>query len=145
MGTKLWGPDTWYVIHVIADSAPDVFNPREIQEYSDFYKALSKVIPCPSCALHFQEFIQRDPPTFKTRMDALLWTVRAHNHANKNINKPVLSEQEGLKAIQSEIEARNIGSIRGRRATYVEYATDSSIPFTVGIVLGIIIAFLLHR
>jgi FAD-linked sulfhydryl oxidase len=145
MGTKLWGPDTWYVIHVIADSAPDVFNPRETRDYSDFYKGLSKVIPCPSCALHFQEFIRNDPPVFKTRMDALLWTVRAHNHANKNTNKPVLSEEEGLKAIQSEIEARNNGSVRGRRPTYIEYATDSSIPFTIGIVLGVIIAFLLHR
>jgi len=145
MGTKLWGPDTWYVIHVIADSAPDVFNPREAREYSDFYKALSKVIPCPSCALHFQEFIKTNPPSFKTRMDALLWTVRAHNHANKNTDKPVLSEEEGLKAIQAEIEARNYGSVRGRRPTYVEYASDSSIPFTVGIILGVIIAFLLHR
>jgi FAD-linked sulfhydryl oxidase len=145
MGTKLWGPDTWYVIHVIADSAPDAFTSKETREYSDFYRALSQVIPCPSCALHFQEFIQRDPPTFKTRMDALLWTVRAHNHANKNTDKPILTEEEGLRAIQAEIEARNSGSVRGRRPTYIESITDNSVPFTIGIVLGVIIAFLLHR
>jgi hypothetical protein len=133
------------VIHVIADSAPDSFTPQETNEYSTFYRALSKVIPCPSCALHFQEFIKNDPPQFKTRMDALLWTVRAHNHANKNTGKPILSEEEGLKAIQAEIEARNTGYVRGRRPFLTERLQDSAIPLTIGIVLGVVIAFLLHR
>lgn len=145
MGTKLWGPDTWYVIHVIADSAPDNFTKNEALDYENFYKSLSKVIPCPSCALHFQEFIASDPPVFKTRMDALLWTVRAHNHANKNIGKDILSEEDGLRAIQSEIQARDTGFVRGRRPTLRERLEDSVIPVSVGIIIGILIMLFIRR
>jgi hypothetical protein len=145
MGTKLWGPDVWYVIHVIADSAPDVFTERETSEYKSFYLALSKVIPCPSCALHFQQFIQSDPPVFKTRMDALLWSVRAHNHANKNIGKPELTEEEGLKAIQAEIQARESGLVRGRRPTLVERGYDSLIPLSIGLTIGILVMVFIQR
>jgi len=145
MGTKLWGPDTWYVIHVIADSAPDKFSPQETKDYELFYNSLSKVIPCPSCALHFQEFIHNDPPKFQTRMDALLWSVRAHNHANKNIDKPLLTEEEGLRAIQAEIQARNDGYVRGRRPTLTERLQDAVIPLSIGIVIGILIMTFIRR
>lgn len=145
MGTKLWGPDTWYVIHVIADSAPDVFSPKETQEYSVFYRALSKVIPCPSCALHFQEFIKRDPPTFKTRLDALLWTIRAHNNANQNTDKKILSNEEGLEAIKLEIQARERETVRGRRPTSYEFAQDKSIPFVLGLAIGLGVALWISR
>lgn len=145
MGTKLWGPDVWYVIHVIADSAPDAFSAQEKTDYKQFYTSLAKVIPCPSCAMHFQQFIDNDPPIFNTRMDALLWTIRAHNHANKNIGKKLLSEEDGLRAIQSEIEARDTGFVRGRRPTLIERLQDAVIPITIGIVIGVLFMTFIRR
>lgn len=145
MGTKLWGPDTWYVIHVIADSAPDNFTGDDTANYEKFYRSLAKVIPCPACALHFEEFISSDPPVFKTRVDALLWTIRAHNNANKNTDKKILTENEGLDAIHAEIDARNNGTVRGRISTWYEKIIDSSIPVGIGIIIGVLLMILIFR
>lgn len=136
MGTKLWGPDTWYVIHVIADSAPDIFTKTDTENYKTFYESLAKVLPCPSCAQHFQSFQEKDPPVFQTRMEALRWTIRAHNHVNKITEAPVLKEDDALDSIQAEISAREYGYVRGRRSTYYEMLKDNLPAFLLGSVLA---------
>jgi mitochondrial FAD-linked sulfhydryl oxidase len=145
MGTALWGPDTWYVIHVIADSSPDTFKHEDTKAYEQFYRAIGNVLPCPSCAIHYKQFIEKHPPIFKTRVEALVWTVKAHNHANEMTGARVLSEEEGLIAIQEEIRARDTGLVRGRRPTLIERLWDASIPFVVGIGIGILVVLLILR
>lgn len=143
MGTKLWGPDTWYVIHVIADSAPDVFTQNDTDNYQNFYESLALALPCPSCAKHFQEFQKQDPPVFQSRMEALRWTIRAHNHVNKITEAPILTEDEALDSIQAEISARERGYVRGRRPTYYEILKDNLPAFLLGIAitLGVVSIF----
>jgi hypothetical protein len=142
MGTKIWGPDTWYVIHIIADSAPDTFTPHQTSQYERFYRSLAYVLPCPICSVHFMDFMSKDPPVFHTRMEALRWTIRAHNHTNKITNAPILTEEEGLKTIQDEINARISGSVRGRRPNIGEYIQDSMIPLGVGIIMGGVLSYI---
>lgn len=145
MGTKLWGPDVWYVIHVIADSAPDEFTAKDTENYSQFYKSLANVLPCPACSVHFNEFLQSNPPTFKTRMEAMYWTIKAHNHANKHTNKPELTENEALDAIYNAIQARENGTVRGRISTTPEWLYDNGIPFSIGAIVAILILLVFFR
>lgn len=140
MGTRLWGPDTWYVIHVIAESSPDSLSILEQKHYRQFYESLSNVLPCPSCAVHYKSFLKKDPPVFKTRIEMLQWTIRAHNHANTHTGSPVLSEEDALNRIQQEIQARENGSIRGRLPTLFEQCSDQIVP-SIGIV-SILLGFL---
>jgi len=142
MGTKLWGPDTWYVIHIIADSSPDSFTREQTSQYERFYRSLAYVLPCPICSVHYMDFMKNNPPVFHSRMEALRWTVHAHNHANKVTGAKILSDQEGLDAIQAEISARNSGSVRGRRPYPIEYLQDTVIFGGVGVVIGIFLAYI---
>lgn len=137
MGTKLWGPDTWYVIHVIADSAPDKLNRQEQEDYKKFYKSLANVLPCPSCSEHYKKFLKHDPPRFKTRYEMLQWTIRAHNNANRNTGATVLNEEQAMTRIEQEIQAREQGNIRGRLPTFFERCYDSSL--SVSIILGLLL------
>ena len=141
MGTRLWGPDTWYVIHVIADSAPDKLSEKEKKEYQQFYESLSNVLPCPSCAVHYKEFLAQDPPKFDTRVDMIRWTIRAHNHANQNTGAPILSEEDAFRRIEQEIRAREHGIVRGRIPTLWETCKDAALPVSVTL---IIVLFLLY-
>lgn len=144
MGTILWGPDTWYVIHVIADSSPDNFTAKETEYYKQFYSSLAEVLPCPSCAVHYREFLKTDPPECNNRVDLLKWTVRAHNNANKNTGKSELSYQEAFDKIESEIKAREHGTVRGRISTTYEKLMDMSIP-VVSTAIVLVIILLIYR
>lgn len=141
MGTKLWGPDTWYVIHVIADSSPDLLNDNEQLAYRRFYEGLADVLPCPSCSVHYKTFLKSNPPTFKTRHEMLKWTIRAHNHANQQTGANILTEEDAMKKIESEIHAREIGSVRGRLPTLFEKCFDMATPV---VITTIILLFMLY-
>ena len=142
MGTKLWGPDTWYVIHIIADSSPDIFTREQTAQYERFYRSLSYVLPCPICSVHYMDFMKNNPPVFHSRMEALRWTVRAHNHTNGITGAKILTEAEGLAAIQAEIAARNSGSVRGRRPYTSEFIQDTVMVGGVGVIIGVFLAYI---
>jgi hypothetical protein len=142
MGTKLWGPDTWYVIHIIADSSPDTFTREQTAQYERFYRSLAYVLPCPICSVHYMDFMKNDPPIFHSRMEALRWTVRAHNSANVVTGARVFTDDEGLAAIQAEIAARNSGSVRGRRPYPIEFLQDTVIVGGAGMAIGIFLAYI---
>jgi hypothetical protein len=135
MGTRLWGPDTWYVIHVIADSAPDTLSELDKKNYRRFYESLGNVLPCPSCGVHYKQFLEKDPPTFDTRVDMIRWTIRAHNHSNVQTGSPVLDEDEAFKRIEQEIKARENGIVRGRIPTMWESCTDMFPPAVIAALL----------
>lgn len=145
MGTKLWGPDTWYVIHVIADSSPDTFTEQDKQSYRRFYESLADVLPCPACAEHYRQFLSRDPPEWKTRVDLLRWTIRAHNHANQVTGAPVLTEEEGMRRIEQEIKARESGRVRGRLPTTWETIQDTAGPVAITLAVIILVYGLYHH
>lgn len=144
MGTKLWGPDTWYVIHVIADSSPDVFTEKDKASYRRFYESLADVLPCPACAEHYRQFLSRDPPEWKTRVDLLRWTIRAHNHANQVTGAPILTEEEGLTRIGEEVRAREFGRVRGRLPTTWELVQDTAVPVATTIAAMFLLYGLYH-
>lgn len=141
MGTRLWGPDTWYVIHVIADSAPDKLTEKDKEDYRRFYESLANVLPCPSCALHYKEFLKQDPPKFDNRVDMLRWTIRAHNHANQATGAPVLTEEDAFNRIEQEIKAREHGIVRGRIPTLFEKCLDAAVPASITLVLVIALLY----
>ena len=141
MGTRLWGPDTWYVIHVIADSAPDKLTEKDKENYRRFYESLSNVLPCPSCALHYKEFLKQDPPKFNTRVDMLRWTIRAHNHANQVTGAPILSEEDAFNRIEQEIKAREHGIVRGRIPTFFEQCLDSAVPVSITLIIAMLLLY----
>jgi len=85
---EFFGPATWKAIHSIAFNYPE--NPTEEQKktYSDFFTNFSKVIPCPACSKHFQEFIKNNPIKTDSREELSRWVYDSHSEVNKMNKKP---------------------------------------------------------
>lgn len=91
--SKLFGPSLWGAIHYIALGSPDVFDTTAKNVYNNFYSSLPQLIPCNSCAQHFQELLNTIPINNYLYGSSSLfeWTVIVHNAVNRKINKPELS------------------------------------------------------
>ena len=118
-------------------STPFGLLPDNTAQYERFYRSLAYVLPCPICSVHYMDFMKNNPPVFHSRMEALRWTIKAHNHTNIVTGAKVLTEAEGLDAIQAEIAARNSGSVRGRRPYPAEFLQDTVIVGGVGLMIGV--------
>ena len=87
MGTKVWGPSFWYVLHLIADSSPQTIDPTVKSQYQSFFQSLPTVLPCPTCGIHLRGHMETHPPKLDTREDMIQWVNTIHNEANKMLNK----------------------------------------------------------
>ena len=75
----VWGPNLWGALHTLCLTGS--ITPEFVDEYA-------KVIPCPSCAMHFRQLVDSNPlPT----MNQFEWSVDLHNQVNERIGKPVVS------------------------------------------------------
>ena len=87
---QLFGPSLWGAIHYIALGAPVTLDTNQQLQYKSFYMSLSQVIPCYSCAQHFQDILNTFPiDNYLGSAESLfIWTVTTHNAVNKRLNKP---------------------------------------------------------
>ena len=95
LDSKIWGPSTWYVMHIIAFHLPQNNNPllAKIKNYLiRFYKNLNPILPCPSCQQHYSITLSKLPPSsnFISGISTSKWTVIVHNLTNKGLNKKII-------------------------------------------------------
>jgi FAD-linked sulfhydryl oxidase len=89
----VWGPAAWQTIHLFCLAAPETLSATEQLYYISFFQALSHVLPCSSCAEHFQEHLKTYPieSSVATRDSLFEWSVHVHNAANQMLGKPILT------------------------------------------------------
>lgn len=87
---RVFGPNTWKTLHVMAQNFPDEPNQEAIEGCRSFISSLSYMIPCSHCGYHFKEFTEdylqknSDPCQTKTRL--VKFFVDAHNNVSKHTN-----------------------------------------------------------
>jgi hypothetical protein len=95
----VWGPHGWKFIHFVALGYPDNPSEETKKHYQQFFESIQFILPCQSCATHYQKNIQRVPISeyLKDRDTLMRWTIDLHNEVNKQQQKPTLSYEEALK------------------------------------------------
>tara|TARA_B100000674_G_scaffold495457_1_gene522955 strand:- start:659 stop:1204 length:546 start_codon:yes stop_codon:yes gene_type:complete len=79
----IWGPPTWYIIHILAYT----YNEENREQYKRFFDVFKEVIPCPHCKKDYNEYINLKPPDFTTRRNFIKWTSDLHNYVNMKTKK----------------------------------------------------------
>lgn len=94
----VWGPIFWMTIHIVALGYSDDPSYGEKRAAKEFYEGLQFLIPCPKCREHYRDNLRTNPitPSLDNRRDLFKWTVNMHNIVNKQLGKPVVSEEEAL-------------------------------------------------
>jgi hypothetical protein len=103
LSPSLWGRQAWHFIHVVALSYPNSPTDAEKENYLAFFKSLRHTLPCPMCAKHFEENMEKLPIRLENTKDLFQWTVDVHNEVNKSNGKRLLTYEEALKDINRNV------------------------------------------
>ena len=93
---EVWGPHGWKFMHFVALGFPDQPTDQDRSSYQRFYESLQYVLPCHSCATHYQDNLRKYPIDLKDRDSLLRWTFAIHNEVNQRKDKPILSYEDAL-------------------------------------------------
>ena len=78
----VWGPALWSFLHTAAASADDP------GAFVDLLSCLTKVLPCPECRTHLEEFYQARPPSsISDASSASRYVFELHNAVNARLGK----------------------------------------------------------
>ena len=119
MRPSLWGPQLWYILHIISFEYPEHPSEYDKRIYHDFYTSLKDVIQCPECRKHYRDHITQYPltPHLDTRDTLINWVIKVHNFVNVSLGKPELTPRQVMSIyanIQpiSPFEKQNIQTIK---------------------------------
>ena len=90
-----WGPSTWFLFHTLAQKIrPEEFHSVGT-ELLDMIKTICKNLPCPTCAQHATEYIQRlDYNLIKSKDDLKQYLFKFHNDVNSRRARQLFSMDE---------------------------------------------------
>jgi hypothetical protein len=103
LSPSLWGRQAWHFIHIVSLNYPNKPTDEDKDNYLAFFKSLRHILPCPICAKHFEENMEKLPIRLENTKDLFEWTVDIHNEVNKSNGKIELSYEEALKEINRNI------------------------------------------
>ena len=98
---EIWGKQAWHFIHMVALTYPIKPTEEDKNKYYNFFSSLQNVLPCPICASHFKDNMEKNPINLKNQESLFKWTVDIHNEVNKKNNKKVLSYKEAIEEINN--------------------------------------------
>ena len=83
---RAFGPPVWKALHVLAAGYPQHPTESKKQKCCQFLRSIAGMLPCPHCAMHFEDFMQRhDPSAAAESREALEeWMVQAHNAVSRH-------------------------------------------------------------
>ena len=89
-----WGPHFWGTLHTAAFSSSEFPNEPQRVEMYNFLYAFASVIPCVTCASHFQNMLYTaipspHSPILNSRKSLCQWTIDVHNSVNQKLGKRV--------------------------------------------------------
>lgn len=97
--TASWGPLLWCILHGLAEYAGTptaaMFLEDERRLWLSFFKETGEIIPCPTCKLHYMEYLKVHPvialktlPHTERKNWIRTWFWELHNYVNKSLGKP---------------------------------------------------------
>ena len=109
-----WGPVQWMALHQLMRGFPVAPSEARRKGLEQYVTALADVIPCPSCSEHWRDLAR----TVRTdgRVQALKWSIDAHNTVNKRLGKPVYTYAQAARALTAACDGnvfRGMPSVAG--------------------------------
>ena len=104
IGPDVWGPMLWNLIHAYSLNYPVTPTTLDRLKARRYYDAIPRFIPCPSCAIHFQQILDRSPPITDSRAALTEWAYDAHNEVNISIGKPTFSMEDFMRKYSPTIK-----------------------------------------
>ena len=83
------GNKTWNFLHFIVLGFPNDPSSEESNYWFDFIINLSKIYPCQKCQIHFEKYVNNNPPFFENNTQAVNYFRDFHNSVNYRLNKPI--------------------------------------------------------
>ena len=94
-GRSRWGPSIWYLFHTLSFKIKEEEFSSICVELLDIIKIICKNLPCPSCAQHATEYMQRlNYNSIQNKNDFKMFFFNFHNDVNKRIEKSMFSKEE---------------------------------------------------
>ena len=109
--SKIWGPSTWYTMHIIAYQLPQNNSsfPKNIKDnIVQFYTTLSDMLPCPVCKRDYKKILYLQKIKCSNGNQISRWTYDIHNHVNAKIKKNRFLEQDAKNIYLGEINYKKI-------------------------------------
>jgi hypothetical protein len=145
MTPKPWGPCMWKTLHYIALGYPD--NPSVIDQtnYAEFFMSLYKVIPCITCAKHYQDMVQQNSVVSHLQDNKSLfrWTVDIHNLVNQRLGKKTWTVDEAFKHYTSTSASSPLKETFSENNTNTDTGTPKKSYSKLLMILLVIAAFLI--
>jgi len=91
----IWGPAIWFLFHTLAEKIRDeLFSSIKVELLNNIY-AISVNLPCPMCATHAKEYLDKiNFNRIQSKDDLKNMLFQFHNDVNKRINLPIFSREE---------------------------------------------------
>lgn len=89
--TEFWGPSAWKLMHAISftfggdDGVP---SEEDKKAALAFFASLGTLLPCPSCGMHFREYLKSHPVDVSSRQALARWVYDLHCAVNDNKETP---------------------------------------------------------
>ena len=103
--TGSWGPLLWCILHGLAERAGSPTTPMylddERRHWLHFFKETGEIIPCPTCKLHYGDYLKLHPitalktiPHSERKAWITKWFWKLHNFVNESLGKPLFLQDE---------------------------------------------------
>ena len=117
MARDIWGKAGWKFMHYVSLGYPEHPTASQARDYRSFSDAVGKVLPCPTCSIHYQEGLDKHPldGSALASQDSLIkWVVDMHNEANKITGKKTWTVNEAMTELAKEYREHNVQGWSGR-------------------------------
>ena len=111
MTTKVWGPPTWFALHMITFGFPSEplkydrengLMPGTTQNrYKRFFETVGSVLPCNACRHSYEEYLKKLPIDTTNREKLVRWLFNIHNMVNRKLG---IDEHEDIDCVNNFYE-----------------------------------------
>lgn len=95
---RYWGAKFWFAMHTVAFFYPEYPTADEMTDAKQFYSSLQSLLPCPGCASHYKQLLNKNPldHAITSRLNLMSWVNKIHNEVNRRLGKPIVTMDEYL-------------------------------------------------
>lgn len=105
-----WSDAIWKLMYSIAYT----FTEQDSKEIVNFYTSLGKLLPCPDCRKHYNEYINKHPIPILTDQ-LLLWINNLQNEVNVMNKRSIIKLDDQIK----ELDANNPSKVVRKSVVHI--------------------------
>lgn len=109
---EFFGPCMWKTLHSVSFSIPPSPDKETQETYRTFFETVAKIIPCPSCRVHYQAYLDKNPVDASSQESLSKWVYDLHDNVNQRShkkNRPTYEEVRDVYAGWSQQRSMELG------------------------------------